>query len=347
MKARIDFPAGAGERLALSFARPAAVFVARRLDEVSGVIAAAETLARGGRWVVGFVAYEAAPAFDAAFRTLEPDPRLPLAHFAAYEAPIDEAQTPGRFACGPWRMATPPAEAAARIESVRRGIAAGDWYQVNLTTRLRAGFQGDPAALFEALRAAQPDGYGTYLDAGDWQIASVSPELFFEWRPDGTLTTRPMKGTAARVADPQADAAAALSLAASEKDRAENLMIVDLLRNDLARVAITGSVAVPALFEVEALPSAWQMTSTVACRTRADVGLADVFGALFPCGSITGAPKVAAMAAIADLEKAPRGAYCGAVGVLRPGGHATFNVAIRTVALDAQGGEAECGVGSG
>ncbi|HEX8990002.1 MAG TPA: chorismate-binding protein [Rhodocyclaceae bacterium] len=348
MRIGIDFPQPEGGRLRLAFARPAAVLEARRLEDVAAVIAAAHAQAKAGRWVAGFVAYEAAPAFDTASSVMPPAGALPLAAFAAYDAPADAGADAGAdFCCGTWQMATPRPRIEENIESIRRGIAAGDWYQVNYTTRLRADFRGSGDALFESLRAAQPGGYCAHLDGGAWQIASVSPELFFDWRPDGTLTTRPMKGTAARGAGEQADAQAAQALRASEKERAENLMIVDLLRNDMARVAVTGCVSVPALFSLEALPSAWQMTSTVQCRTRPGIGLADVFAALFPCGSVTGAPKIAAMRAIAQLEDAPRGAYCGAIGLLRPGGQATFSVAIRTVALDMLRGEAECGVGSG
>lgn len=347
MKARIDFPQPDGGRLRLSFSQPVEVLCARHIGEVANVIAAAERLAHAGRWVVGCVAYEAAPAFDAAFKVRQAEGSLPLAVFAAYAAPdTDGDEEPaGEFSCGSWRMTAARARIDANIAAIRRGIAAGDHYQINLTTRLSADFSGDAAALFNALRAAQPDGYCAYLDGQTWQLASVSPELFFDWQPDGLLTTRPMKGTAPRHADAVLDAQAAQALRASPKDQAENLMIVDLLRNDLARIATTGSVAVPTLFAIEALPSAWQMTSTVQCRTHENVELADVFGALFPCGSITGAPKVAAMKAIAALEDAPRGAYCGAIGVLRPGGHATFNVAIRTVAV--ADGRAECGIGSG
>lgn len=192
------------------------------------------------------------------------------------------------------------------------------------------------------------------------QVLSVSPELFFDWRaaPDGTgdILTRPMKGTAPRGATPAEDTARAAALRASPKERAENVMIVDLLRNDLSRMAQPHSVRVLRLFHTEALPAVWQMTSDVAARTRAGTGLADVFGALFPCGSVTGAPKVEAMRAITALEAGPRGVYCGAVGVVRPDPDAgagadrgaivaTFNVPIRTVEL--RGDTARCGIGSG
>lgn len=348
MRAKLDFPAGAGPRLRLDFAQPQAVLKATRPEEVTAVIAAAEAQARAGRWVLGFVTYEAAAAFDPALRTHAPTPPLPLAIFAAYDAPASVADAgTGDFHCGPWRLALPRHRIDAAVETIRKGITAGDYYQINLTAQLEATWEGDAAALFEALRRAQPDAHGAYFNGGDWQVLSVSPELFFDWRTDGHLTAQPMKGTAPRHADADADAAAATRLRTTEKELAENLMIVDLLRNDLSRVAVTGSVAVPRLFEVAALATAWQMTSTVTCATRPEVGLADIFGALFPCGSVTGAPKVAAMAAIADLEDGPRGIYCGAVGLIRPGGHATFSVGIRTVLIDHQRQRATCGIGSG
>jgi para-aminobenzoate synthetase/4-amino-4-deoxychorismate lyase len=338
VKARIDFPQADadGQRLALAFAEPVATLTAHTLAEVPAVLDAAMAEAHASRWVVGWVAYEAAPAFDPALAVRPPAGPLPLAAFAVYVAPDTSAATDDGqdFRCGPWRMTTPQDQALAAIAELRRRIGAGDFYQVNLTTRLVADFAGDSAALFEALRATQPAGYCLHLRDAAWEILSVSPELFFDWRPDGTLSTRPMKGTAPRHADAGADTAAAAALQASAKERAENLMIVDLLRNDLARVAATGTVRVPRLFELDALPTAWQMSSTVQCATRPGVGLAEVFRALFPCGSVTGAPKVAAMAAIAALEPSPRGAYCGAIGLIRPGGHATFNVGIRTVTID-------------
>jgi para-aminobenzoate synthetase/4-amino-4-deoxychorismate lyase len=204
--------------------------------------------------------------------------------------------------------------------------------------------QGEPRDLFMALRRAQPGGYAAFIEAGDEQVLSVSPELFFDWDGERILV-RPMKGTAPRGATPQDDAALAARLRASPKERAENVMIVDLIRNDLSRVALPFSVQVPHLFQLQALPSVWQMTSDVLARTRPGTTLAAVFAALFPCGSVTGAPKVRAMHMIRALEPEPRGVYCGAVGVVRPGGAATFNVAIRTVTV--QGRAARCGIGSG
>ena len=345
----VDFPDTGGNAGPLSFAEPRRILRARTLAEVAPTIAEAERLAGQGAWCVGFVAYEAAPAFDPALPVAPADPSLPLAWFAVHDRPRPAAGidiAPGNFHCGPWSFERPAATIAADIARLRADIGDGRHYQVNLSARLRADFSGHPLALFHALRRAQPGGYALYLDTPDWQILSVSPELFFD-RCGDRLSTRPMKGTAPRHADPAADRAAADRLLASAKERAENVMIVDLLRNDLARVAALGSVRVPRRFELEALATAWQMTSTVECRLRPEIGLAEIFAALFPCGSVTGAPKIAAMAAIVERERIARGIYCGALGLIRPGGHATFNVAIRSLRLDRHRRSAECGIGSG
>jgi para-aminobenzoate synthetase/4-amino-4-deoxychorismate lyase len=334
-----------------SFAEPVAMLVARTADEVPGLLARVEALAAEGCWLLGFVAYEAAWAFDSALVGLEPADDLPLAAFAAFRSRA-VPRPRGDFMCGAWRDVTTPTAFESSIAAIKADIGDGRYYQVNYTTRLRAPFLGDGAALFDALRASQPGAYSVYLDFGRWQVCSVSPELFFHWRPASggvppRLTLRPMKGTAPRDADPERDRLAAESLRNSAKDRAENLMIVDLLRNDASRVAELGSVAVPALFEIEPWATVWQMTSTVECRPRPEVRLPDLFAALFPCGSVTGAPKAEAMRAIRELEAAPRGVYCGAIGVVMPGGEACFNVGIRTVVVDAERGLAECGIGSG
>ena len=253
-----------------------------------------------------------------------------------------------RWTGGPQRAAFDTA-----IAEILRAIADGEVYQVNATAPLTGTLQGDPLALFAALRRAQPNAYAAYLDFGtdaapDDRILSVSPELFFDWRDD-RLLARPMKGTAPRGATPDEDAAQSAFLRSAAKERAENLMIVDLLRNDVSRIAEPHSVRVPRLFHTEAWPTVWQMSSDVVATTRAGTTLADVFGALFPCGSITGAPKVQAMRLINELEPEPRGIYCGAIGVVQPGGAATFNVPIRTLALRAQGEatHVRCGIGSG
>jgi len=330
------------------------ILVAHRLDEVRNVLDRAEALAVSGCWVPGFVTYEAAGGFDSALATLPLPEGLPLAMFAAFRTPA-QVRARDEFMAGNWRNATSAAGFEAGVNSIRADIAEGRFYQVNYTTRLRAPFFGDAAALFDALRTAQPGAYSFLLDFGHWQVCSVSPELFFHWQEGASgvpgvprrLTLRPMKGTAPRYPDPEKDRVAGEALAVSAKDRAENLMIVDLLRNDASRVARLGSVNVPRLFDIEPWTTVWQMTSTVECATRPEVGLADVFAALFPCGSVTGAPKAEAMKAIKELEPEPRGVYCGAIGVVMPGGEARFNVGIRTVVVDSARVEAECGIGSG
>ncbi|MCW7538172.1 aminodeoxychorismate synthase component I [Aquabacterium sp. A7-Y] len=345
--ALIDFtnPHG-GAALRGCFEQPREVLVARQPGEVVPVVDAAWQQSLAGRWCVGYLRYEAAPAFEP---RAEVHPAAgPLAWFAVFDRmlpwPALADSDPG-YAPMDWRATIDAARFAQDIERIHAAIAAGEVYQVNHTTRLHSRFEGSPRALFEALRRAQPQGYLGWIDTGEGQLLSLSPELFFDWR-DGRILSRPMKGTAPRGRTPGEDEAASRHLLSSEKERAENLMIVDLIRNDLSRIAEPFSVRVPRLFHTEAWPTVWQMTSDVEARTRAGVGLSEVFRALFPCGSVTGAPKLRAMHWIRALEDEPRGVYCGAVGVLSPGGAATFNVAIRTLELS-PGGAAVCGVGSG
>ena len=236
------------------------------------------------------------------------------------------------------------AQHGTQVRRICRWIADGDCYQVNLTFPLTFQVYGDPLALYARLRERQPVRYGGYIYTAEETILSFSPELFFE-RCGSRVLTRPMKGTAARGATPQDDAAQRAGLRASVKERAENVMIVDLLRNDLGRLAAPGQIRVDALFETEAYPTLWQMVSTVSADLPG-TDLADLFGALFPCGSITGAPKISAMQKIAELEQTPRGLYTGALGWLAPGGDCRFNVAIRTIEL-AAGQRGKLGVGSG
>lgn len=345
-------------RLRHAFGAPRDLLIARRAEEVRGVLDAVQVAAEAGAWCVGGVRYEAAPALDAALKTHPADG--PLAWFAVHDAPLP---WPGASAIADaptldWQAPPDRARFDEALASIGNAIAAGDCYQVNYTAMLRATLHGGGvqavSALFAALQRAQPGGYAACMDMGGEQVLSVSPELFFDWESGGSaevghILTRPMKGTAPRGATPEQDAAQAAQLRASPKERAENVMVVDLLRNDLSRIAEPHSVQVPRLFHTEALPAVWQMTSDVQARTRTGTRLSDVFAALFPCGSVTGAPKAAAMAAIQALESGPRGLYCGALGVVRPGAqggvHATFNVPIRTPVLS--GGELRFGVGSG
>lgn len=356
----LDFAApqaAPARRLRHAFGQPSRRLVAHRLQEVPSVLAAVEAAARAGRWCVGWLAYEAAPAFDPALAVhggSGPE-GLPLAWFAVYDQPQPWPEQPaaGGSAHVHWQDGGSRSAFDAAQARIQQDIAAGAVYQVNYTAPWHGRLQGDPLALFEALRRAQGDGYVAYVDAAPWRMLSVSPELFFDWTAAadgrGTILTRPMKGTAARSALPAEDAERAAQLRASAKERAENVMIVDLLRNDLSRIAKPHSVRVPHLLQVQAWPTVWQMTSDVVAQTRRGTTLADVFAALFPCGSVTGAPKVAAMRIIRALEPAPRGVYCGALGVVRPGADggfaATFNVPIRTLQL--HGDALRCDVGSG
>ena len=337
-----------------AFGTPRQVLQAHTLTQVRTLLDAVEAESRSGVWCVGYLRYEAAPAFDPALTVHETT--QPLAWFAVYDEalpwPAPDVLPPDVMALQ-WQSLLKRPDFDAAIRELLQGIARGDFYQVNYTAPLLASLQleranGKPAvvalALFHALQRAQAGGYAAYLNTGDEQIMSVSPELFFDWQNE-LLLTRPMKGTAPRGATPEDDLAAANTLKASPKERAENVMIVDLLRNDVSRIAEPFSVKVPQLFHTQALPAVWQMTSDITARTRADCSLADVFTALFPCGSITGAPKVQAMRAIHALEPQPRGVYCGALGVIKPGGAAVFNVPIRTVTI--RDGWAQCSVGSG
>lgn len=321
---------------------------AERPAEVMPALGAVEAAARAGLHAVGFVAYEAASAFDAALATHPPDPRLPLAWFAVFAerrpaGPLPDAG--GHFALGEWRASLDEPTYARQVDRIRGWIAAGDTYQVNHTLRLRAAFAGDATALYGRLCRAQQAGYCAFLDLGSHAIVSASPELFFRWAGE-RLELRPMKGTRPRGRWAAEDRALAQELLSSPKERAENLMIVDLLRNDAGRVAEFGSVRVPRLFEAERYPTVHQLTSTVRARTRPGTSLADLFRALFPSGSVTGAPKVRTMQIIRELEDAPRGVYTGAIGFVSPG-EAVFSVAIRTLVVDRARGTAELGVGSG
>ena len=353
----IDFPDDDGHPRRLVFGAPRELLVARTLAEVRPMLARVERAAAAGAWAAGYVSYEAAPAFDPAMRVRE-GTRLPLLCFGLHDAPAyddvpqamdGDARVAGAPAADAWTPDTPRDAYERAIHEVRDAIARGDVYQVNHTLRLHAPFAGDARAWYERLRRAQGGGWCAWLDlAGveDAAICSASPELFFT-RRGRALVTRPMKGTAPRGRWSAEDDAAAAALAASPKERAENVMIVDLLRNDLGRVAETGSVRVPALCAVERYRTLWQMTSTIEATLKAGATLDDVFAALFPCGSVTGAPKIAATRIIAALERAPREVYCGAIGVVRPGGDCAFSVPIRTVWIDRARGVAEYGVGGG
>jgi para-aminobenzoate synthetase/4-amino-4-deoxychorismate lyase len=333
----------------LHFSQPRRVIAAYHLGEVLPALREAEALVNAqGLWAAGFISYEAAPAFDSALRVRAMS-GFPQLWFGLYEAPVPLAHLPvvsGEIdlPAMPWTASISAGEYAAAIARIKDYIARGHTYQVNYTLRLRAPFQGEACKLFQSLMRAQPVEYAAFVEAGSFALCSVSPELFF--RLDGRcLTARPMKGTLPRGRFTGEDCAQADRLQRSEKNRAENVMIVDMLRNDLGRVAEVGSVRVPTLFEVERYPTVWQMTSTVTADTSATV--TEVVAALFPCASVTGAPKARTMQIIAELETTPRRIYTGCIGFIAPNRQAQFSVAIRTVLVDREKGEAEYGVGGG
>jgi para-aminobenzoate synthetase component 1 len=322
---------------------------ARTAADVAPALAAIEAARQQGRWVALLLDYElgewllpeATLAAPAGPWTPPQDDGRPRLTALVFERKVDDAPWDAPDADSPPAAISLPAprmteaEYVRQIDAIRGLIEDGELYQVNYTQPLDLQYQGDPATLYRRIAARNPVAHGAFIQDGERTVLSFSPELFVR-REGSRLTTRPMKGTAPRHPDPIEDARLGQGLLASEKNRAENLMIVDLLRNDLGRLAQPGSVKVDALFSLERYPTVWTMTSTVSAEAPG-AGLQEVLHALFPCGSITGAPKVTAMRRIRQMETAPRGLYCGSVGWLAPNGDFSLNVAIRTLVLDAHG----------
>ncbi len=330
------------------FAAPRHVIEARVPEDVPKALAAVEAALAAGHWIAGHASYELGHVFEPRLLPSLPEARrMPLLAFGVFAGPPAPArkQAPGGE-LGPfvadWDLVT----YTRAFDRVADYIRAGDIYQANLTFPMRGRWSGAPAAIYAALAERQRVGYGALVQLGPVALLSRSPELFFELDGKGTITTRPMKGTAPRDTDPDHDAALREHLGQDGKTRAENLMIVDLLRNDISRIAEIGSVHVPRLFQIESYATVHQMVSEITGRLLADIRLGQLLRALFPCGSVTGAPKLRAMQIIRELEAGPRDAYCGAIGWAAPDGRAEFNVAIRTVALY-PGGEAVLNVGGG
>jgi para-aminobenzoate synthetase/4-amino-4-deoxychorismate lyase len=339
----------AGRPHGLLFTAPQHLLVARTLAEVAGVLAGLDAAVGAGYWVAGYLAYEAAAAFLPV--PSRPYSALPLAWFGVYAPPqhltsddVDALLPPSPPVVAGGRFGLEQAAYHRLIDRIRHLIREGDVYQVNLTAPFTFAFEGDPLGLYGTLRRRQRVSYGAVLQTGEATVLSRSPELFFQCAGD-RLWTRPMKGTVRRGRTCAEDTAQARWLQQDAKSRAENLMIVDLLRNDLSVVCAPGSVQVPALFTIEPYETLLQMTSTVEGRLKTGVGYAELFQALFPCGSVTGAPKLRAMQRIHALEAAPRGVYCGAIGYAAPDQQAVFSVAIRTVVLHE--GQGTMGTGSG
>ena len=351
----LDDARATGAAAARLYRDPVGTVEARAVVEVKPALDRLRAARHRGLHAAGFMAYEAAAAFEPVLGAL-PVGDAPLLWFGLFEGyeEIAPGDVPGLLPdpesawAGTPRPDVDRAGYADRFDQVRALIEAGDIYQANLSYRARVPIAGDPLAIYAKLRASAQAGYGAVVSTGiDW-LLSLSPELFFAL--DGvTLTAKPMKGTARRGADPQEDRKLATELGADAKQRAENLMIVDLLRNDLSRVAAPASVAVPELFAVETYPTIHTMTSTVTATLAPDQDAIDVLAALFPCGSITGAPKIRAIEALAEIEaeSAPRGPYTGAIGRLDADGGAMFNVAIRTLAIGGDDDHATLGAGGG
>ncbi len=334
--------------------------------EVPRILEEASNRQREGFAVAGYVSYDAGFSLDAAFSPVDAiEGDFPLVWFGVYpgflrfdhllrrwessgsvdwpEEERGDPPSPDGYPIDP-RFSFTETEYGVKVEEIRRAIAAGCYYQANLTGKFSFPFPGDPFSLYARLQAIQPVRYGAFLRTDSGCILSQSPELFFRIR-GRNIEVHPMKGTAARGRTEAEDRRAAAALKADPKNRAENVMIVDLMRNDLGKVCEVGSVHVPRLFEVHRLRTVLQMVSTVSGTLRPGATMASLFRALFPCGSVTGAPKISAMRALRGLETRPRGVYTGAIGILLPGGDTTFSVAIRTVTL--RNGLAEAGAGGG
>ena len=329
----------------LHFSKPHQIITSNNLEDVIPALREIESLVERHGWhAAGFLSYEASSAFDKAHAT-KPAAEFPLIWFGLYPKPRiitlpEPVSTPQTLT---WLPTTDRSTYNKAIERIREHIAQGQTYQVNYTMRLQSEFNIDPWDFFLQFTQYQND-HAAYIDLGRHVICSASPELFFQL-DGGDIMSRPMKGTMSRGRTSLEDQHQAQALKGSEKNRAENVMIVDMIRNDLGRIAKIGSVQVPQLFTIEKYPSLWQMTSTVTAKT--DASITEIFTALFPCASITGAPKVSTMQIISDLETTPRQIYTGSIGYIFPSRKANFNVAIRTALIDRKTKTAEYGVGGG
>ncbi len=341
----------------LLFVEPTKVVEARRPDDVFAALAEIESLVRNGAHAAGFFSYELGYALEPRVSALMPQKQsVPLLWFGLYEKPIqmsgqDVEEWLANIALSESHefsnvtLAWERAEYQKKFAQVLEMIRQGDIYQLNLTFKSRFRLTGSPLTFYRDLRAKQRVAYGGVVDTGEATVISASPELFIELS-NRTITTRPMKGTAPREGSVEADRQQRDILATDIKQRAENLMIVDLMRNDLGRIAEMGSVKATDLFTVETFKTLHQMTSGVSARLRKDVSLEQLLRAIFPPGSVTGAPKIRAMELIRELETEPRGVYCGAIGRFSPDETALFNVAIRTPTI-LRDGSGEMGIGSG
>lgn len=334
------------ENWRLALEAPANAITARSVDEVLPLLEFAESEALAGSHVALMLSYEAAPAFDPVLTVHRPN-EFPLAWAAVFPTTTDLKAAEGlEVTSSSWAPGVSRADYEKAVTRIRDLIAAGDTYQVNYSFPLTSTFTGAAYEWYRNLCLAQGAQYSAYIDLGRHKVLCLSPELFFE-RRGNHVVTKPMKGTIRRGRWLEEDREMAQWLEGSTKDRAENVMIVDLLRNDLGKVSVPGSVRVSSLCDLERFETVWQMTSTVESTLKVNTNLVELMTALFPCGSVTGAPKIRTMQIIHELESFPRGAYTGAIGLLRPGGDCIFNVAIRTVVIDTETSRATFGVGGG
>ncbi len=334
------------------FAEPREVISADTPAAFFGALEHAEAARQSGKWLAGYLAYEAGYLLEPKLRPILPNGRrAPLVCLGVFDGPSEAASTrngaqptngPIFDARATWSFE----EYERRFNRLHNHLRAGDCYQGNLTFPIQAHWTGQPLAAFDALTARQPVKYGSLVNLGDPVILSRSPELFFEIDRRGWIETHPMKGTAPRGANKLEDQQLMEALRNDPKNQAENRMIVDLLRNDISLISEVGTLDVPELFRIETYPTLHQMVSRVRAKLLPDLSIRDIFAALFPCGSITGAPKIRAMEILHELEATPRDAYCGAIGWISPAGPMRFSVAIRTISLFPDG-EAIYNVGGG
>lgn len=336
----------------LVFDRPADIIVAHDAKDFLPALAAAQAASDAGKWLAGYFSYEAGYLLEPKLVPLLPaGRRAPLVCLGVFDAPVEEAvpRAAAPATNGPIfdaRASWSAQDYAKRFTRLHDHIRKGDCYQGNLTFPVHAQWSGDPLAAFDALTGRQPVKYGALISLGDPIVLSRSPELFFEIDTEGMIETHPMKGTAPRGATKAEDARLKAFLRNDEKNQAENRMIVDLLRNDISLISEVGTLEVPELFRIESYPTVHQMVSRVRAKLLPDLGIRQIFAALFPCGSITGAPKIRAMEILHELEATPRDVYCGAIGWIAPGGTMRFSVAIRTISLFSSG-DAVYNVGGG
>ena len=336
------------------FADPIVTVMVRRRADFEPAFRTLQAAHADGKWIAGFMSYEAGHLFEPKLAPFAVEGReTPLMSFGIFDAPADDhplAMPRHRTENEPF-LAEPKAEwdleaYRRRFDRLHRHLREGDCYQANLTMPVRARWNGDPVAAFWSLIERQPVHYGALVNLGGPVLLSRSPELFFEVDEDGWIETHPMKGTAPRGKTPEEDRQIIEAMKADEKTQAENRMIVDLLRNDISRITEVGTLHVPRLFDIETYPTVHQMVSHVRAKLLPEITITDIFAALFPCGSITGAPKMRAMEILHELEDGPRDAYCGAIGFIAPDGRMRFNVAIRTISLF-DDGEAVFNAGGG